>query len=116
MAAMEEEQTSAAIAEEEKEAEGGDGAGTTEEELFRFGAAPQRLYHFAYQFRSGRPGDNNFLKGVKWSPDGSCFLTCSDDNSLRLFYLFVSFFPFVICCMFPLLKLHSLLLIGHTFT
>ncbi|ELU01042.1 hypothetical protein CAPTEDRAFT_167179 [Capitella teleta] len=27
----------------------------------------------------------NFLKGCKWSPDGSCLLTCSDDNCLRLF-------------------------------
>lgn len=24
--------------------------------------------------------NTNFLKGVKWSPDGSCCLTCSDDN------------------------------------
>ncbi|CAH1781527.1 unnamed protein product [Owenia fusiformis] len=28
---------------------------------------------------------DNFLKGCKWAPDGSCLLTCSNDNSLRLF-------------------------------
>nr|CAB3267763.1 telomerase Cajal body protein 1-like [Phallusia mammillata] len=27
----------------------------------------------------------NFMKGCKWSPDGLCFLTNSNDNSLRLF-------------------------------
>ncbi|KYQ89096.1 hypothetical protein DLAC_10327 [Tieghemostelium lacteum] len=27
----------------------------------------------------------NFLKGSKWSPDGTCLLTCSDDNHIRLF-------------------------------
>ncbi|RLN15921.1 hypothetical protein C2845_PM02G04680 [Panicum miliaceum] len=53
---------------------------------------PHRLYHFARQFRSVAPATGsgsgeNFLKGVKWSPDGSSFLTSSDDNSLRLFYL-----------------------------
>nr|CAB3498277.1 unnamed protein product [Digitaria exilis] len=57
-----------------------------------FDRPPRRLYHFARQFRSVAPaGGNgsgeNFLKGVKWSPDGSSFLTSSDDNSLRLFYL-----------------------------
>ena len=30
---------------------------------------------------------NNFLKGCKWSPDGLCLLTASDDNCLRLFNL-----------------------------
>ncbi|XP_028405488.1 telomerase Cajal body protein 1-like [Dendronephthya gigantea] len=29
----------------------------------------------------------NFLKGCKWSPDGTCILTCSNDNTLRLFNL-----------------------------
>eukprot|EP01112_Ceratiomyxa_fruticulosa_P012170 TRINITY_DN3359_c0_g2_i1.p1 TRINITY_DN3359_c0_g2~~TRINITY_DN3359_c0_g2_i1.p1 ORF type:complete len:528 (-),score=118.66 TRINITY_DN3359_c0_g2_i1:48-1589(-) len=27
----------------------------------------------------------NFLKGSKFSPDGTCLLSCSEDNSLRLF-------------------------------
>ncbi|KAG0547685.1 hypothetical protein BDA96_01G101900 [Sorghum bicolor] len=57
-----------------------------------FDRPPRRLYHFAHQFRSAtssgsNSGGENFLKGVKWSPDGSSFLTSSDDNSLRLFYL-----------------------------
>ncbi|XP_078170957.1 transducin/WD40 repeat-like superfamily protein [Carex rostrata] len=85
---MEEEQTSIAIETEEKEASGDESVALTEESPFRFDATPLRLYHFAHQFRSsGANNNNNFLKGVKWSPDGSCFLTCSDDNSLRLFYL-----------------------------
>ncbi|CAI9611108.1 unnamed protein product [Staurois parvus] len=29
----------------------------------------------------------NFLKGCKWAPDGSCFLTNSDDNILRIYNL-----------------------------
>lgn len=28
---------------------------------------------------------NNFLRGCQWAPDGSCLLTCSDDNRLRIF-------------------------------
>jgi telomerase Cajal body protein 1 len=55
----------------------------------RFDHPPRRLYHFARQFRStAGGGGENFLKGSKWSPDGSSFLTSSDDNSLRLFYLY----------------------------
>ncbi|XP_069738584.1 telomerase Cajal body protein 1 [Phaenicophaeus curvirostris] len=30
---------------------------------------------------------HNYLRGCKWAPDGSCVLTCSDDNVLRLFDL-----------------------------
>eukprot|EP00281_Chroomonas_sp_CCMP1168_P002055 CAMPEP_0206266098 /NCGR_PEP_ID=MMETSP0047_2-20121206/30379_1 /ASSEMBLY_ACC=CAM_ASM_000192 /TAXON_ID=195065 /ORGANISM="Chroomonas mesostigmatica_cf, Strain CCMP1168" /LENGTH=446 /DNA_ID=CAMNT_0053694101 /DNA_START=120 /DNA_END=1460 /DNA_ORIENTATION=+ len=30
---------------------------------------------------------NNFLKGIKWSPDGLCLLACADDNTVRLFEL-----------------------------
>ncbi|RWV88308.1 hypothetical protein GW17_00049611 [Ensete ventricosum] len=55
--------------------------------VFRFDRAPRRLYHFRQQFRAGESPSGNFLKGVKWSPDGSCFLTSSDDNTLRLFHL-----------------------------
>ncbi|XP_062368147.1 telomerase Cajal body protein 1 [Cinclus cinclus] len=29
----------------------------------------------------------NFLRGCKWAPDGSCVLTCSNDNVLRIFDL-----------------------------
>jgi WD40 repeat protein len=35
----------------------------------------------------GAVKSNNFLKGCAWSPDGSCLLTASDDNCLRLFNL-----------------------------
>ncbi|KAK8488218.1 hypothetical protein V6N13_120025 [Hibiscus sabdariffa] len=52
----------------------------------RFDIPPYRTYHFHKQFGTG-PNPNNFLKGVKWSPDGSCFLTSSEDNTLRLFSL-----------------------------
>jgi len=63
--------------------------------MLRFEVAPQRIYHFSQQFRNPNPNNNNdngnnFLKGVKWSPDGSCFLTSSDDNTLRLFSLWVT--------------------------
>ncbi|KAL5730612.1 hypothetical protein ACHQM5_003413 [Ranunculus cassubicifolius] len=52
----------------------------------RFDVPPYRTYHFHQQFRkSSNP--NNFLKAVKWSPDGSCFLTSSEDNTLRKFDL-----------------------------
>ncbi|XP_064403801.1 telomerase Cajal body protein 1-like isoform X3 [Halichondria panicea] len=30
---------------------------------------------------------NNFLRGCKWSPDGTCLLTCSDDDVMRLYNL-----------------------------
>ncbi|GFQ88929.1 telomerase Cajal body protein 1 [Trichonephila clavata] len=31
--------------------------------------------------------ENNYTRGCKWAPDGSCILSCSDDNKLRLFNL-----------------------------
>ncbi|KAF9090231.1 Telomerase Cajal body protein 1 [Mortierella sp. AM989] len=31
--------------------------------------------------------ENNFFKSVKWSPDGSCLLSSSNDNCLRIFAL-----------------------------
>ncbi|KAJ9136236.1 hypothetical protein P3X46_033331 [Hevea brasiliensis] len=52
----------------------------------RFDLPPRRTHHFYKQFRNG-PNPKNFLKGVKWSPDGSCFLTSSEDNTLRVFSL-----------------------------
>ncbi|VVB12195.1 unnamed protein product [Arabis nemorensis] len=52
----------------------------------RFDVSPYRTHHFSKQFRTGR-NPNNFLKGLKWSPDGSCFLASSEDNTLSLFYL-----------------------------
>ncbi|CAN6986617.1 unnamed protein product [Brassica rapa subsp. trilocularis] len=52
----------------------------------RFDVSPYRTHHFSKQFRASR-NPNNFLKGLKWSPDGSCFLASSEDNTLTLFYL-----------------------------
>ena len=57
--------------------------------VLRFDVSPHRTYHFHQQFTSPT-NPNNFLKAVKWSPDGSSFLTSSDDNSLRLFTLYVN--------------------------
>ncbi|GKV41283.1 hypothetical protein SLEP1_g48836 [Rubroshorea leprosula] len=54
--------------------------------VISFDALPHRTYHFYQQFRTS-PNPNNFLKGVKWSPDGSCFLASSDDNTLSIFSL-----------------------------
>ncbi|KDP20885.1 hypothetical protein JCGZ_21356 [Jatropha curcas] len=54
--------------------------------LIRFDLPPRRIHHFYKQFRTSSNA-NNFLKGVKWSPDGSCFLTSTEDNTLRLFSL-----------------------------
>ncbi|XP_071698164.1 uncharacterized protein [Rutidosis leptorrhynchoides] len=53
----------------------------------RFEVPPYKTYHFSRHFRALSTNPNNFLKCVKWSPDGSCFLTSSDDNTLSLFSL-----------------------------
>jgi WD40 repeat protein len=51
---------------------------------------PQTPAHFrplcaaVDDFKSGKV-DNNFLKDIKWSPDGLCLLASSDDNAIRLF-------------------------------
>lgn len=37
------------------------------------------------EFRSTKNAKNNFAKGCKWSPDGACLLTASEDRVLRLF-------------------------------
>ncbi|XP_058114163.1 uncharacterized protein LOC131257018 isoform X2 [Magnolia sinica] len=63
--------------------DGGDGFSWPQ---LQFDLAPQRIYHFCHQFRNSS-NPNNFQKGVKWSPDGSCFLTNSEDNTLRVFEL-----------------------------
>ncbi|KAJ4703374.1 telomerase Cajal body protein 1-like [Melia azedarach] len=54
--------------------------------VIRFDVPPHRTYHFYNQFRTSSI-PNNFLKAIKWSPDGSCFLTSSEDNTLRVFAL-----------------------------
>ncbi|KAK8958808.1 hypothetical protein KSP40_PGU007624 [Platanthera guangdongensis] len=57
--------------------------------LFIFDIPPLRTYHFAHQFQDASKR-HNFLKGVKWSPDGFSFLTNSEDQSLRLLYFSVA--------------------------
>ncbi|KAK4746412.1 hypothetical protein SAY87_012724 [Trapa incisa] len=52
----------------------------------RFDVPPERACHFFSQFRAAA-NPNNFFKGLKWSPDGSCFLTSSEDKTLRVFTL-----------------------------
>ncbi|KAL2343960.1 hypothetical protein Fmac_005245 [Flemingia macrophylla] len=73
---------------EEEELQSESNATNTIEEYsfpaLRFDVSPHRTYHFHRQFITPT-NPNNFLKAVKWSPDGSCFLTSSDDNTLRLF-------------------------------
>jgi hypothetical protein len=98
--AMEEEEVAIAAAGEEdaSAAAGEDAAAAAAAAAYswpelRFDLPPRRLHHFADQFRAPRSSAGNFLKGVKWSPDGSSFLTSSDDNSLRLFYLCAHFSP-----------------------
>ncbi|KAI6704941.1 hypothetical protein NL676_007903 [Syzygium grande] len=54
----------------------------------RFDVPSQRAYHFHTQFRTDQK-PNNFLKGVKWSPDGTCLVSSSEDNTLRVFALCV---------------------------
>lgn len=47
--------------------------------------SPEKMHHVV----AATPRDlfGSFLKGCKWSPDGSCLLTASDDNNLTLFNL-----------------------------
>ncbi|CAH8444916.1 unnamed protein product [Schistosoma turkestanicum] len=40
-----------------------------------------------FQLSENLPLSNNYLRGCLWSPDGSCILTNSHDNILRLFNL-----------------------------
>ncbi|KAI6704949.1 hypothetical protein NL676_007911 [Syzygium grande] len=65
-------------------------AGATHQEYswpaIRFDVPPQRAYRFHTRFRTDQK-PNNFLKGVKGSPDGTCLLSSSEDNTLRVFAL-----------------------------
>lgn len=64
--------------------------GTTYAAQLQFDRPPRSIYHFRQQYLGGGETicpNTNFLKGVKWSPDGACFLTASDDNCLRIFDL-----------------------------
>ncbi|XP_070539017.1 telomerase Cajal body protein 1-like [Ptychodera flava] len=51
---------------------------------FSFDSAPVQMTGAWSSFDSFQ---SNFLKGCKWSPDGSCILTNSDDDNLRVFNL-----------------------------
>ncbi|XP_064593486.1 telomerase Cajal body protein 1 [Zonotrichia leucophrys gambelii] len=59
-----------------------------EEELdfpqYEFGRPPHPVWGAREEFAK-RP--ENYLRGCKWAPDGSCVLTCSNDNALRIFDL-----------------------------
>ena len=46
--------------------------------------APKLINHCSRELATTA---NNYLKGCKWSPDGSCLLTNSRDHCLRLFNL-----------------------------
>ncbi|XP_075919794.1 telomerase Cajal body protein 1 isoform X2 [Petromyzon marinus] len=45
---------------------------------------PRLLAHSTSEFASS---PDNFLKGCLWAPDGTCFLTSSEDNTLRVYNL-----------------------------
>ncbi|CAN0386209.1 unnamed protein product [Lampetra fluviatilis] len=45
---------------------------------------PRLVAHSTSEFASS---PHNFLKGCLWAPDGTCFLTNSEDNALRVFNL-----------------------------
>ncbi|XP_051632703.1 telomerase Cajal body protein 1, partial [Manacus candei] len=51
---------------------------------YELGRPPRQVWGAREEF-GRRP--QNFLRGCKWAPDGSCVLTCSDDNTLRVFDL-----------------------------
>ena len=46
----------------------------------------QCLYVAGASFQENRR-KQEFLKGCKWSPDGTCLLTCANDDTLHLFDL-----------------------------
>ncbi|XP_053824547.1 telomerase Cajal body protein 1 [Vidua chalybeata] len=51
---------------------------------YELGRPPRQVWGAREEF-ARRP--ENFLRGCKWAPDGSCVLTCSNDNALRIFDL-----------------------------
>ena len=40
---------------------------------------------FYYQEKPNQSEIYNFIKGVKWSPDGTCILSASENNSMQMF-------------------------------
>ncbi|GFU42113.1 telomerase Cajal body protein 1 [Nephila pilipes] len=53
------------------------------EDIYDFKNIPLQVTGAWKEFGIG----DNYTRGCKWAPDGSCILTCSDDNILRLFNL-----------------------------
>lgn len=56
----------------------------------QFDVEPRSLFRFQKQYtgvNSKTCPNTNFLKGVKWSSDGACFLTATDDNRLHIYDL-----------------------------
>ncbi|KAI7843049.1 hypothetical protein COHA_003223 [Chlorella ohadii] len=55
----------------------------------RFDKPPRELYivhrEYAAAASPSSTPNSNFLRGVKWSPDGACLMTASDDNCLRIY-------------------------------
>ncbi|KAI6651972.1 hypothetical protein LOD99_4517 [Oopsacas minuta] len=49
-------------------------------------AIPNPLTHISADYESGHIF-NNYLRGCKWSPDGTCLLTSSNDKCMRIFEL-----------------------------
>ena len=47
---------------------------------------PNQLTNISVDFIT-TPPSNNFLRGCKWSPDGSCLLASSNDKCMRIFEL-----------------------------
>lgn len=45
----------------------------------------QEILQIESVYKNSKLGHDCFLKGCKWSPDGCCLLTNSNDNILRLF-------------------------------
>ncbi|GMH37475.1 hypothetical protein BSKO_05348 [Bryopsis sp. KO-2023] len=50
-----------------------------------FERKPRTIYSFRNEYRESSCPTSNFLKGVKWAPDGSCLLTASEDKMMRIF-------------------------------
>ncbi|XP_035223781.1 telomerase Cajal body protein 1-like, partial [Stegodyphus dumicola] len=55
------------------------------DEIYDFEHIPLQITGAWKEFQG--KNQNNFTRGCKWAPDGSCILTCSDDNILRIFNL-----------------------------
>jgi len=55
-----------------------------------FARGPESLYSFQHGYASAASPvtpHGNFLKGARWSPDGACLATSSDDNLVRIYDL-----------------------------